>query len=57
MKTSLDYDMREGKFEPKQTIMSLIFTDTKDDIGHTEFDLAYFANLLLTGKDQKDNMK
>lgn len=47
MKTSLDYDMREEKFEPKQTIMQLVFAETKDSIGHTEFDLAYFANLLL----------
>ena len=44
MKTSLDMDVKEQTFEPKITVMSLVFTDTKDEIGHYDFNLATYAN-------------
>lgn len=51
MKTSLDYDMKEKLFEPKVTIMQLIFTDTKDEIGHVDLNLAQYANNMV-GKEK-----
>ena len=47
MKTSLDMDVKEQTFEPKITVMSLVFTDTKDEIGHYDFNLATYANQFL----------
>lgn len=40
-------DIKEQTFEPKITVMSLVFTDTKDEIGHYDFNLATYANQFL----------
>ena len=44
MKTSLDFDMDKMKFEQKMSVIELQFTETKDVIGHTEFDLGMYGN-------------
>jgi hypothetical protein len=44
MKTSLDFDQDEFKFQPKMTILELVFAETKQAIGFAEFDLGGYAN-------------
>jgi hypothetical protein len=44
MKTSLDFDTDEYKFQPKMSILELVFADTKQVIGHVEFDLGAYTN-------------
>jgi hypothetical protein len=44
MKTSLDFDDEEFKFQPKMTILELVFAETKQAIGYAEFDLGQYAN-------------
>lgn len=44
MKTSLDYDTEEVKFLTKNSILELVFEDTKQVIGHCEFDIGKYAN-------------
>jgi hypothetical protein len=56
MKTSLDYNVREQKFDPKITIMNLIFTETKGEIGFIELDLAQYVNNLV-GKEKSSAEK
>jgi hypothetical protein len=51
MKTSLDFDIDEYKFQSKMSILELIFADTKQPIGHVEFDLGSYTNQM------KDTMK
>lgn len=51
MKTSLDFDLDEYKFQSKMSILELIFADTKQPIGHVEFDLGAYTNQM------KDTMK
>jgi len=52
MKTNLDMDVKEQTFEPKITVMSLVFTDTKDEIGHYDFNLATYANQFLQAQKE-----
>ena len=44
MKTSLDFDTEEYKFESKMSILELVFSETKQAIGHAEFDLGSYTN-------------
>ena len=44
MKTALEYDAEEGKFQPKLSILELVFTETKQAIGFAEFDLGAYTN-------------
>ena len=44
MKTSLDFDTDEHKFQPKLSILELVFAETKQPIGHVEFDLGVYTN-------------
>ena len=56
MKTSLDYDMDKGKFEAKMSVIELQFAETKDVIGHTEFDLGLYGNRLRDNKTVKTTL-
>jgi len=49
MKTTLEFNTDEHKFMPKMSILELVFTESKNPIGHAEFDLGYYTNRL---KDQ-----
>lgn len=44
MKTSLDFDDDEYKFQSKMSILELVFADTRQSIGHVEFDLGSYTN-------------
>ena len=44
MKTAVDFDTDEYKFQSKMSILELIFVDTKAAIGHTEFDIGAYTN-------------
>ena len=44
MKTALDFDLDEHKFQPKMSILELVFSETKQAIGHAEFDLGQYTN-------------
>ena len=44
MKTSLDFDEEEYKFQTKMSILELVFSDTKQAIGYVEFDLGSYTN-------------
>lgn len=44
MKTSLDFDIDEYKFQQKLSILELVFSETKQAIGYTEFDLGAYTN-------------
>lgn len=44
MKTSLDFDEDEYKFQSKMSILELVFFETKQAIGHVEFDLGTYTN-------------
>ena len=44
MKTALEFDVAEYKFQPKISILELIFTNTKAPVGHIEFDLGKYTN-------------
>ena len=44
MKTSLDFDVDEYKFQTKMSILELVFAETKQAIGHAEFDLGAYTN-------------
>lgn len=44
MKTALDFDLDEHKFQPKLSILELVFSETKQAIGHAEFDLGQYTN-------------
>ena len=44
MKTSLEFDVNEYKFESKMSILELVFSETKQAIGHAEFDLGSYTN-------------
>jgi hypothetical protein len=44
MKTSLEFDAQDQKFCDKLSILELIFAETKQSIGHVEFDLGKYAN-------------
>jgi hypothetical protein len=44
MKTSLEFDINEYKFESKMSILELVFSETKQAIGHAEFDLGSYTN-------------
>lgn len=44
MKTALEFDVAEYKFQPKISILELIFQNTKEAIGHIEFDLGKYTN-------------
>lgn len=44
MKTALEFDVTEYKFQPKISILELIFTNTKAPVGHIEFDLGKYTN-------------
>jgi len=56
MKTSLDYDIEKNKFEPKMSIIELQFAETKDVIGHHEFDLGTYGNKLRDNKTVKTTL-
>ena len=44
MKTSLDFDVDEYKFQPKLSILELVLADSKQSIGFHEFDLGQYSN-------------
>ena len=44
MKTSIEFDTDEYKFQSKSSILELVFTDTKQPIGFHEFDFGQQAN-------------
>ena len=44
MKTSLDFDMDDYKFQSKMSILELVFAETKQPIGFVEFDLGQYTN-------------
>lgn len=44
MKTSLDFDIEDYKFQPKMSILELVFAETKQPIGFIEFDLGKYTN-------------
>ena len=44
MKTSLEYDMSEFKFQPKNSILEVIFHNNKSSVGYIEFDLGKYSN-------------
>lgn len=44
MKTSIEYDVAEEKFQPKMSVLELVFQETKAPIGHVEFDFGKYAN-------------
>mmetsp|Transcript_1964 Transcript_1964/g.3440 ORF Transcript_1964/g.3440 Transcript_1964/m.3440 type:complete len:151 (-) Transcript_1964:441-893(-) len=44
MKTSMDFDTDEYKFQPKLSILELVFSDSKTPIGYHEFDLGQYTN-------------
>ena len=44
MKTSLEFDVEEYKFQSKQSILELVFNETKQGIGFIEFDLGKYTN-------------
>ena len=44
MKTALDFDLEEHKFLAKMSILELVFSETKQAIGHAEFDLGQYTN-------------
>lgn len=44
MKTALEFDVVEYKFQPKMSILELIFQKNKSSVGHIEFDLGKYAN-------------
>ena len=44
MKTSLDFDDDEYKFQTKMSILELVFADTRQSIGFVEFDLGSYTN-------------
>ena len=56
MKTSLDYDVDTGKFNPKMSVIQLQFAETKDVIGHCEFDLGMYGNRLRDNKTVKTTL-
>ena len=51
MKTSLEFDTDEYKFQTKISILELVFAGTKQSIGYVEFDLGSYTNQM------KDSMK
>lgn len=53
MKTALDFDDDEYKFQPKQSILELMFSDTRQSVGFIEFDLGSYANKI---RDQMSKM-
>ena len=44
MKTALEFDVAEYKFQAKMSILELIFQNNKKPIGHIEFDLGKYTN-------------
>lgn len=44
MKTSLEFDVEEYKFESKSSILELTFPNTKNQVGYIEFDLGKYTN-------------
>ena len=44
MKTALEFDVSEYKFQPKNSILELIFSQSKKTIGHIDFDLGKYTN-------------
>lgn len=44
MKTSLDFDTADYKFQSKMSILELQFNHNKQSIGYVEFDLGAFTN-------------
>jgi hypothetical protein len=44
MKTNLEYDVDDQKFQPKMSILELVFTDSRQAIGFHEFDLGAYSN-------------
>lgn len=44
MKTTVDFDTDEYKFQSKGSILELVFADTKAAIGYTEFDIGAYTN-------------
>ena len=55
MNTSLDFDETEYKFMPKNSVISIIFAQTSDEIGTYEFDLGQSANR-FAGKTVKTTL-
>ena len=39
MNTSLDFDEQDFKFMPKNSVISIVFASSNDEIGTYEFDL------------------
>ena len=46
MKTSLEFDASDYKFLSKLSILELIFHNNKQAIGHIEFDLGRYSNMI-----------
>lgn len=44
MKTALEFDVDEYKFQTKNSVLELIFSQTKQTIGHIDFDLGKYTN-------------
>lgn len=44
MKTAVDFDVDEYKFQSKLSILELVFADSKQSIGYVEFDLGAYSN-------------
>lgn len=44
MKTAVDFDTDEYKFQSKLSILELVFADSKQSIGYVEFDLGAYSN-------------
>lgn len=53
MKTALEYDLDEYKFQPKMSILELIFHGTKQGIGYIEFDLGAYTNKVRDKTEKK----
>lgn len=45
MKTSVEFDITDYKFQSKMSILELIFHQNKQAVGHIEFDLGWYANM------------
>ena len=55
MNTSLDFDEIEWKFMPKNSVISIVFASSNDEIGTYEFDLGQSANR-FAGKTVKTTL-
>ena len=44
MNTAIDFDIDEYKFQSKLSVLELAFAETRQSIGHVEFDLGAYTN-------------